>query len=131
MKKTPAQIQAILQFLHERANCHIEEFKTALNENPHHALEWSMQAFSAAGILRHTTWMLELLKPENIAKNGAPNFENMARTMLNTVRHGAKSPARSTSVTGNLLSQETVAGAETILEDAFGIRIDELPVDKL
>ena len=79
----------------------IAKFAVEVQENPAHAMTWAMDTFSAAAEIKVQTEVINTLKD---GCSLAAAIEHCNQRVL----WGARNPARSTSVTSNLLEQEMV-----------------------
>jgi hypothetical protein len=98
----------------------IEEYAAKVLKDPAHALSWGSGAFEAAATIKVWSevkqWLAAAeerkgdLTPETVV---AKIVEQMTREAL----RGALYPARSTSVTSNLMEQEVLAARARLLDD--------------
>jgi hypothetical protein len=83
-----------------RAEDTLADFAAKVEKDPEHALSWSMNAFAAAADRRVCGELLSWF-------DAGCSFEGMLKHFQDEALRKARSPSRSTSVTSNLLEQET------------------------
>ena len=88
----------------------LQEFKTKFDKDPAHAFSWGDGAFKAAAELNVLKDVVSLLQDGHSA-------QSVRDYLLDSVLHGSKYPAHSTSPTSNLIEQYTLAARAAILSD--------------
>lgn len=109
--KTHAQIVHMLTAKLECAQDSLAKFQAQLQENPVYALSWSQEKFLDAAWVRLATEMLAAL-----GEDKGETAALVAREMQRRVLAAARSPARSSSVTSNLMEQAQAQAAAELLE---------------
>lgn len=88
----------------------LQDFKTKFDQAPAYAFSWSDGAFKAAAKLNVLQDVVSLLQDGESA-------QSIRDYLLDSVLHGSKYPAQSTSPTSNLIEQYTLAARAAILSD--------------
>lgn len=94
----------------ESTQATIERFKEKLNEDPHHALSWSLDAFHASS----KAWVLK--DCINHLERGV-SAKDLKQILVGVVINKGRYPAQSTSPTSNLIEQYDLAAASEIVSD--------------
>jgi hypothetical protein len=106
----------------ESAQHTIGKFHAAIDSDPSYAMSWGMDAYRAAASMKVQTIVLRWLDVVN--DDAYPNVtrDNVVAMITNEftrdVMREARSPARSTSPTSNLMEQEILAAKATWIDNA-------------
>lgn len=108
-KSSEARLARFITDAITSARAQVEKFTNNLSMNPSYAFDWSGEAFNAAAVIEVHAELL------NAFRNGA-TLDDIRSTLTDRVMSAARSPARSTSPTSNLMSQCRASAEANILD---------------